>query len=588
MSEQPEKPNDGFLAPSLPAKRLPRSPSSESSGTSQSTKKARTNPESSTKSAKQVEYVDDFTPPSWAEVPPSSSDLSAEVMQNGVIKETVKLRELAGRKSYVTIGRAEICDIKVQVTEASRIHCYLQYGEAFDGRGWYVYDKGSTHGTFINKQELPKNVFYKAKPGSIIQIAKANFHLFLTGSDEKTEREAEVKKLVIKPPTEDETRSKRYDTDPLGVLKEFCDREGLDFEFEKIVGEKKEITCNFDLPDNVCGGEGGVFTAVSTNPQEAQKECARKVCAHLDTLGLIGGGITWQAKKHQQDNDFYDDDEDTFYDRTGQIEAQREKRIQRFKEEQGIKDKAMSYEEITEKLTQLKDTEKAISDQLERVLKPFSETIVNPDEVNVGSLKASLSIRMEVSRLKKKLEEARKEMKIMSKAEEVARPVSMKLKAPKPREVTEKIAAPQIEKQEDLPKMEVTEEKGPEMPPLDEIPPLDVKESTSKPVEEYLEVAKKSEPNVEAAETSKPEKSLQRVGADGKKYGLLSRTELRKQDEVAKTKRKAQEEFLDELESDEKRNKTEEEVEKDEEPVWAPPTGQTGDGRTALNDKLGY
>lgn len=84
----------------------------------------------------------------------------------------------------------------------------------------------------------------------------------------------------------------------------------------------------FRLPDNICAGEGGVFTGLGSTVEVAQKECARKVCIHLESLGMLQT-ILWNKEKNLQENDFYDDDEDTFYDRTGQIEQQREKRIQR-------------------------------------------------------------------------------------------------------------------------------------------------------------------------------------------------------------------------------------------------------------------
>lgn len=90
-------------------------------------------------------------------------------MNNGVISGRHVLKELA-KKSYLTIGRMDTCDIQSNIPGASRLHCYLQYGDGFDGRAWYVYDKASTQGTFLNKKEIPKNVYYKVKSGSVIQI----------------------------------------------------------------------------------------------------------------------------------------------------------------------------------------------------------------------------------------------------------------------------------------------------------------------------------------------------------------------------------------------------------------------------------
>jgi hypothetical protein len=90
-------------------------------------------------------------------------------MNNGVISKRIVMNELT-KKSYLTVGRMDTCDIQASIPGASRLHCYLQFGDGFEGRGWYVFDKASTQGTFVNKKEVPKGVYYKAKSGSIIQI----------------------------------------------------------------------------------------------------------------------------------------------------------------------------------------------------------------------------------------------------------------------------------------------------------------------------------------------------------------------------------------------------------------------------------
>lgn len=87
----------------------------------------------------------------------------------------------------------------------------------------------------------------------------------------------------------------------------------------------------FRLPDDICSSGSGHFTGTASSALEAQKECARQVCEFLDANGFLSSSVAWQKDRRLEENDFYDEGEDTFYDRTGQLEQQRVKRIQRLK-----------------------------------------------------------------------------------------------------------------------------------------------------------------------------------------------------------------------------------------------------------------
>lgn len=53
-------------------------------------------------------------------------------------------------------------------------------------------------------------------------------------------------------------------------------------------------------------------------------------CERLDAHDLLRDYIVRNARKTYAENDYYDSDEDTFYDRTGQVEEQRRKRRLRY------------------------------------------------------------------------------------------------------------------------------------------------------------------------------------------------------------------------------------------------------------------
>jgi hypothetical protein len=139
-------------------------------------------------------------------------------------------------------------------------------------------------------------------------------------------------------------------------------------------------------------GNGGSFNGQGSEAVSAQKACAFEVCCHLNELGLLGSETQRSARKNIEDNEFYEEDDDIFYDRTGQIEAQRLKRIERHKATHGIKDKALTYPELLNKIKQLEGNLNAVSEQLQRLVKPEDGAKISPDEIDTSALNASLSV----------------------------------------------------------------------------------------------------------------------------------------------------------------------------------------------------
>lgn len=75
---------------------------------------------------------------------------------------------------------------------------------------------------------------------------------------------------------------------------------------------------------------GTMVTATAPGKRLAQIQCALLACERLDEACLLQISSLWNKRKNYAENDFYEEDEDTFYDRTGQIEDQREKRKRRY------------------------------------------------------------------------------------------------------------------------------------------------------------------------------------------------------------------------------------------------------------------
>jgi len=112
-------------------------------------------------------------------------------------------------KPYQVFGRLPNCDMQLEHPSISRHHAVLQYrpprkpdAEGAEGEeegagstrtttalsssvsanpteeGYYVYDLGSTHGTFINKTKIQMRCYYRLRVGQMVKFGGSS-RLFL-------------------------------------------------------------------------------------------------------------------------------------------------------------------------------------------------------------------------------------------------------------------------------------------------------------------------------------------------------------------------------------------------------------------------
>ena len=72
-------------------------------------------------------------------------------MKNGTVVEQRDVNS----KGHFTFGRNESTDFKLEHPSISRLHAVLQFSPAGES---FLYDTGSAHGTFLNKQRLKPQV----------------------------------------------------------------------------------------------------------------------------------------------------------------------------------------------------------------------------------------------------------------------------------------------------------------------------------------------------------------------------------------------------------------------------------------------
>ena len=103
-----------------------------------------------------------YKEPKWSGVP--SEVYGFEVLKSGQILESIDL----STKSFYVFGRLSTCDIHMANTTVSRYHAILQYRSQESESnpvGFYIYDLGSTHGTFLNKNRIKPNIYVRVQVG---------------------------------------------------------------------------------------------------------------------------------------------------------------------------------------------------------------------------------------------------------------------------------------------------------------------------------------------------------------------------------------------------------------------------------------
>lgn len=160
----------GFKRPSLPLPAAPRSAEVGEPGPSPPPAPARP-------------AAPRYEEPPWGSRPPAGAGYGLEVLKGGVALGSVRLEG----GSWFLVGRLPGCALALEHPSVSRHHAVLQYRgaggspdgpAAADAAGFYVYDLGSTHGTFLNKARVPPRTYCRVRVGHGLRFGGSS-RLFL-------------------------------------------------------------------------------------------------------------------------------------------------------------------------------------------------------------------------------------------------------------------------------------------------------------------------------------------------------------------------------------------------------------------------
>ena len=548
-----------------------------------------------------------YTEPEWSCYNESSSSYSIDVIKQGTNVSQYILKE----KSYFVIGRLSGCDILLEHPSISRHHAILQYKK---NEGWFLYDLGSTHGSFVNKKRLPSRKYIKLYVGYVMKFGGSTRLLILTGPKDDKEEEGEFKKKGVKEdyscgwgmtedvmeeddsvnPFAEADDDSFYRDDPKKALKKVYQREdveGPEFVFEGIGLNR---ICRVELPFE--GTSGSTLVAevkVAGNKREAEIACALEACRLLDQHGLLREtkheSIHKKRKRVLEENDFYDEDDDLYLDRTGDVERKRKERIDRLTQN---KTKALSYEELMEQLKEMVkeifEIEKKLAEdaELKKKIKEENEEDGDALDLFMKGLKAGGLGAREKMDMKQKLNELKHSKVRIQKLLEVSKPTLIKLNPPpkakinSPPKIVNHMESLNIVLEEEE---EIEEEK--EINDSDKNKEVENDNKINQKINNFEKtyIKNKSKEIIPQKDNSvpPPNKKEEPNKIQPKTYTVLSKESVinNKIDKVFSKKRKT---------FNHKKQNENDGDNADSYSSWLPPTNQSGDGSTQLNKRFGY
>ncbi|RWS02463.1 hypothetical protein B4U79_04635 [Dinothrombium tinctorium] len=537
-----------------------------------------------------------------------------------VIKNGVQVLKHNLNKNVITFGRSRDCDFPLDHPSISRYHSALLWKEdendSSNNGFFYVMDLNSTHGTFLNKQKLQSRTCVKIMPGNNVLRFGGSSRIFMVDAvandndqleDESSNEEKAEENFCTWGIADDEVddndgdqinshtplgtvlallqtdltsssspNDNVYRENPQKILQQWFEREGYDYEY-KINCINGKFKCTFELP--IDGQDVTLEGSLFPKKKESIVDACLKACKLLDKAELL---FPWQAQKNNlKRKEKESDSEDDLLDET---EEGQKKRLRKESKNETVT--AETFETLSEKWKKISVELRALKAKLASMtvakkceiqkdktdvdnadsLDSFMKTLDNDESRRKENVFSSINSKIQKSKLRMKISGIEKEQKRVERLMKLAKPnFSFK-------EILSSV------EEHTRPEFE---EKKPDRNP---VPKSVIKakiESILKKKEPTLESSDINISKTTPEQTPKPKMSVAEVFKDDDETIVKSKPKL----EIPSSR----------IEEPKFPNKSktirqEKKFVKDEDTYieWMPPVSQSGDGRTALNDKYGY
>lgn len=144
-----------------------------------------------------------YKEPFWSGLPPSDVHWKLDVIRSGVTLPGISLEG----KACFLVGRLPVCDISLENDTISRQHAVFQ--NRSNGK-LYVFDLGSTHGTFVNYKRIEAKTYVELEAGTHVKFgASARVYVVVGGKDEAVEEVVEKQHVEEEEKEEEEEKKEK-------------------------------------------------------------------------------------------------------------------------------------------------------------------------------------------------------------------------------------------------------------------------------------------------------------------------------------------------------------------------------------------
>ncbi|GMR41490.1 hypothetical protein PMAYCL1PPCAC_11685, partial [Pristionchus mayeri] len=440
----------------------------------------------------------EYKPPPFACDPDDAAGYKLDVIKDGSFVESIDLskRKAATYLTIGRLPECDITLEHPSISRYHAVLQYGSDRMSKGKPGWYIYDMGSTHGSKLNKNTLSANQYQRVQVGMMLRFGGSTRLFNMVGPEEDVEPEwdcspTEMKERIAKKALERklakqakeemereaaeareaegcnwgmdyedagpsglvlgeldasdshlmEDREAYYTEAPVKALSKFFEREGFDMEFTYsetgVNSHNHKWICSIELPIEMGSQKSPIVSAtVTTSKKDAQVQCSLEACRLLDAHGVLrkSTAMSRVKRKTAADEDFYEEDDDEYLDRTGQIEEQRRKRKMwaEVRATSSVSPAVESYESLQKKLEETKKE----ADEVEKLLDKFraaKQAELDCDDLDeyvkrmaaTGGSGMDQKARTEKSQLTQRFVKLKHECQKLEKLVKIAKPVEL-------------------------------------------------------------------------------------------------------------------------------------------------------------------